>query len=244
MIIFYNILVAIGCLLVGYLLGGIPNGVILGKLIFKKDPRDFGSHSSGGTNSSRVLGNKVGWLVIVLDILKTAIAFWSVWAILSFSGLKDVLVLWDGGVFYLWLSILGASIGHCWPIYIHFKGGKTVAVYMGATGGTSWIEAIIDILSFFSVYFSRKKKVSYASLISSGIILLSIWILVIVSYFCHFDSSILTWTFGLKNGVDCSFTWEQGLMTSLVYIIMIFRHHSNIQRLKNGTESSYNFFGK
>ena len=56
-----------------YLLGAIPNGVLIGKVFFGKDPRDYYSHNSGGTNTGRVLGKKIGLLVIVLDMLKTII---------------------------------------------------------------------------------------------------------------------------------------------------------------------------
>ena len=64
-----NIAVAVVCFLFGYLLGGIPNGVVIGKVFFHKDPRDYGSHNSGGTNSGRVFGKWIGILVIGLDMI-------------------------------------------------------------------------------------------------------------------------------------------------------------------------------
>jgi glycerol-3-phosphate acyltransferase PlsY len=85
-----NVITALVVLLYGYLWGSIQNGVLIGKIFFKKDPRDFGSHNSGGTNSGRLFGEKIGLLVIFLDMVKGLIAFWSVWAILRFE--------WSGAV--------------------------------------------------------------------------------------------------------------------------------------------------
>ena len=70
MIVFLRILFILGSILLGYLLGAIPNSVIIGKLFFNKDPRDFGSHNAGGTNAGRVLGKKAGIIVILLDGIK------------------------------------------------------------------------------------------------------------------------------------------------------------------------------
>jgi glycerol-3-phosphate acyltransferase PlsY len=248
--IFLNILVALFCLLVGYLLGAIPNGVIVGKLFYKKDPRDYGSHASGGTNTSRVLGKKAGILVIVLDILKAVIAFWGVWAILSFSAVRDKVDLWQGGVFYVWMTLVGCSIGHCWPIYCHFHGGKTVAVYMGAAGGTSWLGFIACFLSFFGVYLGtrkHKKVVSFASIISGGIILLIMWVAIIVSYAMGWteESALLMWNFGYTGGgIPLYLCYQQGVCLSIIYLILVLRHHENIHRLKEGEEKPYNLFGK
>lgn len=241
--ILMNIAVPLICLFIGYLLGGIPNGVIIGKVFFHKDPRKYGSGGSGGTNSSRVLGKKIGILVILLDILKSSLAFWTCWALVEFTPLSTIAPLWDNGILYIWLSALGASIGHCWPIYTHFKGGKTVAVYMGATGGTSWVFYIFDHLAFFLVYLLSKKKkliVSYASLISSGIILIGIWTCAIINFFV--STKILMWNFGVSTPLAIS--WEEGVIVSLIYLIMILRHRSNIKRMKNGEEKQYNIIGK
>src|SRR5574344_2208776 len=100
--VFLNIVIALVCMLFGYFIGAIPNGVLLGRLFFKKDPRDYGSHASGGTNASRVLGKKAGLIVILLDILKCAIAFWTVYAVITFSGLKQQVHLFDNGILYIW----------------------------------------------------------------------------------------------------------------------------------------------
>ena len=71
-----NLLLLLGLLLGGYLVGSIPTSLLLGKWLYKKDLRKYGSGNPGGTNAGRVFGKKIGFLVIVLDILKTALVFW------------------------------------------------------------------------------------------------------------------------------------------------------------------------
>jgi acyl phosphate:glycerol-3-phosphate acyltransferase len=229
-----NIAVALACFAVGYLFGGIPSGVIIGRAIFKKDPRDYGSHNSGGTNSGRVFGKWIGYLVILLDMVKTLAAFYLVWAIIRFSGLREVVSLWDDGVFYTWLAALGAAVGHCWPIYIKFKGGKAVSCFMAIVGGTSWVGFVACAVSFLPL-FRKNKIVSYASLISGAILVLAEWIAVIVLFLSHFDSSILMWNFGFGGGLYLG--WEMAIVVTATYTIMVIRHRANIERLRNGTEA-------
>ncbi len=241
--VWINIGLAIAFLIFGYLIGSIPTGVIIGKLFFHKDPRSYGSHGSGGTNSSRVLGKKVGAIVITLDITKTVMTFWVCWAILAFSGIQASTDLWDSGTLYLWLSVLGCAIGHCYPLYIGFKGGKAVACFMGATGGGSWLMFALDFIVFFSVYKIGKRKnvVSFASIISSSILLLIVWIAAVLNL-CGLKTAVLMWDFGATKTLYLG--WEAALVTTLIYILLVWRHHENIVRLKNGTEQKYNLFGK
>lgn len=243
MVILANIGICLAFLVFGYLIGSIPTGVIIGKTFFHTDPRLYGSHGSGGTNSSRVLGKKVGVVVITLDILKTLMVFWICWAILRYSGIKNLIALWDEGVFYLWLSLFGCSIGHCYPIYIGFKGGKAVACFMGSTGGTSWLMFALDFIVFFLVYKIGKRKnlVSFASIISSSILLLVIWTCAILNG-CGFSTSILMWDFGITQSVWLG--WEEATVITSIFLLLLWRHHENIARLKSGTEKRYNLFGK
>ena len=89
-IILNNIGLAFFCLIVGYLFGSIPNGVWVGKIFFKDDVRNHGSHNSGGTNVSRVYGFKYGFLVYLFDFLKVAIPLWGMWAILTFVNIGEM----------------------------------------------------------------------------------------------------------------------------------------------------------
>lgn len=238
-----NVLICLGFMVYGYLVGSIPTGVIIGKLFFDKDPRLEGSHGSGGTNSSRVLGKKVGVLVIVLDISKTLLVMWSTYGIIAFSGLGAAINLFDGGILYIWLAVLLCAIGHCYPIYIGFKGGKAVACYMGTTGGASYPLFILDFIVFFAVYKIGKKKnvVSYASIISSLTLTFFVWLFSIIAM-CGIDISFLSWNLGI--GVDFAFGPEAASVTTLVNALLIYRHRENIARLKENKENPYNLFGK
>ncbi|HBF68501.1 MAG TPA: hypothetical protein DDW20_04175, partial [Firmicutes bacterium] len=135
--ILYNVLIGFVCFFIGYIFGSIPNGVLIGKIFFKRDPRLEGSKNSGGTNVGRLFGKKIGFLVIVLDMLKSIIPTIGIVLILKYSGLENTLInnfgegYFDKGVLFSYLTPLGVSIGHCWPLFIKFKGGKTVAVFAG-----------------------------------------------------------------------------------------------------------------
>lgn len=237
--ILVNCLAAIVALAFGFLVGGIPNGVLIGKIFFKKDPRDFGSKNSGGTNSGRVFGKKIGIAVIVLDLFKSVIAFWTVWAIIRFSGLREIdgISLFDDGVLYTWLAVIGCAFGHCYSPYLKFKGGKAVAVYYGAVGGTSWIGFAASALVFFPL-FKSKRLMSRASLLSGGIMAAFEWGMYLVRFlvktYSQFNFDVFMWNFGFGGGVF--FGWESATAITIVYLLMVFRHRKNIQRLKEGTE--------
>lgn len=229
-----NIVIGLVCFLFGYFLGGIPNGVVIGKIFFHKDPRDYGSHNSGGTNVGRVFGKWVGILVIALDMIKCMLAFWVIWAILRFSGIREVVNVFDDGVFYNWLAPLGAAIGHCYSPYLKFKGGKAVACYMGLIGGTSWPGFILCWLAFMPLFLG-KKIVSIASLVSGGILCLFEWLMYLLVQFAGMNGAICQWNFGFGGGLN--YGWEAASVTTLIYIMLVIRHAANIKRLKNGEEA-------
>lgn len=174
-----NILTLLAAMAVGYLLGSIPNGVIIGKLFFNKDPREYYSKNSGGTNSGRVLGKKIGLLVTILDMLKAIVAVFSLWAFLQFSGLFERYYLWgnyyDARPLIYYLAGLFAIIGHCYPIYIHFKGGKAVASTFGINGSISPVLFVLD-LTFFLI-LKKKKMVSLSSMCTSVVVTAGVYII-------------------------------------------------------------------
>ena len=106
----------IGVIILSYLFGSIPWSLVIGKVFFHKDIRTEGSGNLGGTNAGRVLGKKVGIIVIVLDALK---AFFSM--LLASYIAKDAIIY----------AGLACCIGHCFPIFAQFKGGKAVATSFG-----------------------------------------------------------------------------------------------------------------
>src|SRR5699024_4055981 len=141
--------------LIAYLLGSIPSGLIVGKLAYNIDIREHGSGNLGATNSFRVLGKKAGIVVILADILKGTIAT-LIPLIASFYMEVDVhrLII---GVF--------AVIGHTYPIFAKFRGGKAVATSGGIILGVNPILFIGMVLSFL-ITLKLSKYVSLSSMIT------------------------------------------------------------------------------
>ncbi|MGW9857300.1 acyl phosphate:glycerol-3-phosphate acyltransferase [Staphylococcus hominis] len=190
-------------LILSYLIGAIPNGYVIGKLFFKKDIRQFGSGNTGATNSFRVLGKPTGFIVTFLDIFKGFITvFFPVWFPVHANG--------PISTFFTHGLIVGifAILGHVYPIYLKFKGGKAVATSAGVVLGVNPILLLILAIIFFGILYLTK----YVSL-SSIVAAISC---VICSLIIH--DYIL---FG---------------MSAFVSIILIFRHRSNIVRIFKGEE--------
>ncbi|WP_331835934.1 glycerol-3-phosphate 1-O-acyltransferase PlsY [Erysipelothrix piscisicarius] len=184
----------------GYLLGSIPNALVIGKL-FNTDIREHGSGNLGGTNAGRTLGAKAGVAVAVLDVLKATIAM----VITNF--------LFPDATIY---SGFFATLGHCFPIFAKFKGGKAVSTAMGFLLGISILVTkrpvlhfIVPVLIFFAVLY-LSKMVSLSAMIS-------IITAVVILGFSQ-DNIQVTIAF------------------AIIAIIVIYRHRSNIQRIKDGTE--------
>ena len=233
--ILLNILVVLGCLVWGFLIGSIPTGVIVGKVFFGIDPRDYGSHNSGGTNSGRVLGKKVGILVMVLDIAKTVLAFWTVWLFLHFGPI-NLAELFDNGVLYNYLVCVAAAFGHCFSPFLKFKGGKAVACFMAIFGGSSWLGFIISLAVFFTIFLVVFKKVmSKASLLSGAVLICISGLFYLIDALTHAEFfNVILWDFGLVGGVRIG--WEMLVAEVIVYVLLVIRHASNIARIKKGEE--------
>lgn len=154
-------------IILGYLFGSISFGLIISKLFYKKDLRDYGSGNLGGTNAARVLGLHVGILVILLDGLKTLLAMY-ITNLIS-PGFEQ----------YVGLSV---CFGHCFPIFANFKGGKAVASGFGYLLGLAIFVTheylytlLIPIISFV-VILLLFRMVSLASMLSIFIASISIFI--------------------------------------------------------------------
>ena len=234
-----NIIIALVAALTGYLLGGIPTGVIIGKAFFRKDPRDYYSHNSGGTNSGRVLGKKIGVLVILIDAIKAILALYGVWAVLMFTPLRQF-TLWSNGYdaapLYYWLAGLAAAIGHCYPLYIHFKGGKAVSCFVGISAWVSWLEFIVCFGFFFGFLF-KKKMVSLGSIVMGIVGSVTMWILAIVQATTGFSTRIFSWDFGASPVTFPVLGFEAAIVLTIAAVLIIVRHAANIKRLRQGTES-------
>ena len=181
-------------ILVSYLFGSIPFGLLLTKIFLKKDIREIGSGNIGATNVLRA-GNKIlGYSTLVLDILK---------AVLPILYIKFFMN--D----YLYISALSIFIGHVFPIWLKFKGGKGVASYLG-------ILCCLDIFSaliFGVVWISFFVLFKFSSLSS----LIAILTIPIFHFFYNSNS-------------DYYFYF-------MMFILIFFTHRENIKRLRNNTES-------
>lgn len=198
-----QIMMIVLMLILSYLIGAIPNGYVIGKVFFKKDIREFGSGNTGATNSFRVLGKPAGFIVTFLDIFKGFITvFFPLWFSVHAQG--------PISTFFTHGLIVGifAIIGHVYPIYLKFKGGKAVATSAGVVLGVNPILLLILAVIFFGILYLTK-YVSLSSIIAA--ISCVIGSLIIHDYIL----------FG---------------MSAFVSIILIFRHRSNIIRIFKGEE--------
>jgi glycerol-3-phosphate acyltransferase PlsY len=189
-------------LLLAYLIGSIPSGLWVGKLFYNTDIREHGSGNLGGTNTFRTLGKKAGLVVTIMDILKGTAA--TILVSLPFFEATNV--------HPLVLGIL-AVIGHMYPVFAGFKGGKAVATSGGILLAYNWPLFVILVIGFFIV-LKLTKMVSLTSMILSGIAL----IYSIVYYFT------------IDND------WPLIALILLLGGFIFYRHRSNIKRIKEGTE--------
>lgn len=196
-------------LFIAYLLGSLQSGVWIGQLFYKKDIRNFGSGNTGTTNTFRVLGKTAGIIVLFMDILKGTLA-------------TSLPLLFDMNLNPLWFGV-AAILGHTFPIFGHFKGGKAVATSAGMLLAYSPLFFIYSA-SIFVILLFLTSMVSLASMVSAILITLSTIILPLV-----FPT--------ILNHQDWLLTGLAMAITSFI----IYRHRDNIKRIKNGTESRVPF---
>ena len=202
---FYYILIV----LISYLYGSIPFSLIIPRIFYNIDPRKYGSGNLGASNVLRTTGVVAGVICYILDFSKGLLG----------AGLPMIL----SNLRYIeenhWLIVLGALaaiIGHCWPIYLKFKGGKGVATAMGAILMISPEIFLFFILIYLIVLFIYRYT-SLAGLVSFGLLPITGYLIK-----CFFSNRI---------GVP------QFLFFSIIVVIIIFwRHQGNIKRLLSRTE--------
>lgn len=189
-----NVLVCV----VSYLIGCFSSGYIIGKHFLKIDIRGHGSGNSGATNAVRVMGKKLGIITFLLDFIKGIVAV-----------LLGSVLLGEIGRLYAALFVI---IGHNWPFYLKFKGGKGVSSSIGVLAILNFPVALISVIIGVTV-----------GGISKFVSLGSIAFFIIVP--------IITF---LRDGTD---NMRFFILTILIGIIGIYRHKDNIQRLIHGTEN-------
>ncbi len=194
------------CILLGYLLGSLPFALIIGKVFYHTDIRQYGSGNLGGTNAGRVLGKKAGISVIAFDILKVVLAIAIATRVSKTAG------IWTG---------LACCVGHCYPVFANFHGGKAVSTMFGFLFSTSIFlfqdaSFLLVPLAMFFILLLIFKYVSLASICAA------------ISSSIYITSLLLS--MNLENIFVIIASW---LMTALV----IYRHSNNIEKIKTGTEN-------
>lgn len=186
----------------GYLFGSIPFALVVGKIFYNTDIRGFGSGNLGGTNAGRVLGGKAGVAVAILDGLK---GFFVIAIVMMFNPSAAV------------IAGFMAAVGHCYPIFAQFKGGKAVSTAFGYLLGVSLFIShtvvsmfLIPLITFF-VILKLTKFVSLSSIIA------------------------VTLAAGISFFVQSNL--QVSICALLIAVLVVYRHRSNIERLRTHTEN-------
>lgn len=200
-------------LVVGYLLGSIPSAVWIGQIFYGIDVREYGSGNAGATNTFRVLGKKAGIPVLIIDIVKG-------WAAVN-------LALWftdhnpgSAEVINLQLALaISALLGHVFPVFVGFRGGKGVATLLGVV---------------IAVHL-------YAALVAIGVFIV---VLLLTSYV-----SLSSITAAFSFPLSVIFIFEVQVPTLVIFslflaVLILITHQKNIERLMRKSESRVNLFGK
>lgn len=193
-------------LVLAYLIGSIPSALWIGKLFYKTDIREHGSGNMGATNTFRVLGKKAGIAVTVFDILKGTAAVL----------LVSLPYFADTHVHSLIVGVV-AVIGHMYPVFAKFKGGKAVATSGGVLLGYSWPIFVLAILTFLLAL-----KITKMVSLTSMIVAVMGAIYGIIYYFITGDIYL-------------------ELVIVLMGVFIFYRHRANISRIKAGTEPKVNW---
>lgn len=193
------------CLVLGYVFGCFQTGYFYGKLRYGIDVRNYGSGNAGTTNTLRTLGKGAGYIVFLGDALKAVAAVWLV-RYLIFPGLDVTKILET-------VTALGVILGHNYPFYMNFKGGKGIA----ATGGFMFaldIRMAVIAAVVFAIVFFTTRYVSVGSLVITALFP------VMVLFFYPGEWAVF--------------------VLSLIFTAMAWwRHRANIKRLLNGTENRF-----
>ena len=180
--------------IISYLMGSIPFGFILTRIFLKKDIREIGSGNIGATNALRTGNKLIGYSTLILDVLKAVIP------------ILYVKINFPDAVY---ISALFTFIGHVFPVWLKFKGGKGVATYVGILFSLNIIYGLIFGICWLIIFFISKYS-SLASLIGS--ISVPVYILIL-------------------GGLENIFFYV------IMFILIFFTHRENIKRLKNKEET-------
>ena len=179
---------------ISYLMGSIPFGFILTKIFLKKDIREIGSGNIGATNALRTGNKSIGYATLILDILK------------AIAPVIYVKIFFQD---FLYLAALCSFLGHVFPIWLKFKGGKGVATYVGILFAINFYFGVVFVISW-SITFLISKFSSLSSLIGAASI--PIYLLILTQF-------------------------NQVFFFTIMFVLIFFTHRENIKRLRNKEET-------
>ncbi|MBE4704016.1 glycerol-3-phosphate 1-O-acyltransferase PlsY [Spiroplasma platyhelix] len=223
-----NILGTFILIVIGYLIGSISPAIIISRKRFKTDVRQHYSKNAGATNSTRVMGKKWGAVVVVIDGFKPIITVLIAWGFTFITiANPDYHNLFSES--YIYFSGLAAVIGHCWPIYFGFRGGKGAASSLGL------------LLIINPIYF--------AVALASWWILLYLWRMASLSSVLMVGFAfVISW---IPNMPLNAYVWPHddqyciiNIIIFLTWLIVVLRHSSNLIRIARGTERKVTIFDR
>ena len=196
---------------VSYVLGGVNGAIIMSQLVYHEDIRKSGSNNPGFTNFKRVYGlNAAAWSVMLIDILKTAVPVFASMLIMGYA--------YDSGQFGAQFAGLFCMLGHCFPVWYGFKGGKAFIAGFATIWFVDWRMTLIAMAIFFVVLFVGK----YMSVASCTAAL---------------SCPIALFYLGYSN------VWVEVLAIAAAALVIV-RHYPNFVKLANGTESKFSLSNK
>ena len=199
-------------LILGYLLGSLSFSIIFTKIFAKTDVREHGSGNAGFTNTIRTAGKKVGILVFICDALKAVAAILIAMAVAKW-------LPFDNYVQYgKFAAALGAVLGHNFPLYYGFRGGKGIVVSIAIIYSLNWITGCFT-LGAFLVVFAITGIVSLSSLTGAATVMITTLVMYLNGW----------------AGVEV----VQLVLMLVMGVLAFYMHRANIKRLLNGTESSF-----
>lgn len=190
-------------LVIAYAIGGIPFGLIIVKLKTGQDVRDSGSGNIGATNVLRTTGRVAGVLTLLLDAAKAWFAVW----------LADRLT--GGNIAWMSFAALAVLLGHAFPVWLGFKGGKAVASFVGAFLYLTPIP-LAAVLLIFLMLVAWTRYLSLGSVVAAGLFPVACWMIL------HPDWPVLVAALGAAA-------------------LIVWRHRANIERIRAGSENVFRF---
>ena len=208
-----------------YLLGSFNSSILVVRLLKHQDIREFGSHNAGLTNTLRCFGKGCAALTLVGDLAKGIVA------VLLSKGICELLgtgLTAQNDVHFIgYIAGIFAILGHVFPIYYHFKGGKGVLVGVSVFLGIDW-KVFLCLIVIFAVVLAISKYVSLGSIIAAACC-------PVVTFLFQF------WQ---RGDLPMWYLWFNTGLAALMGAWVIYMHRTNIQRLKAGNENKFSFHSK